>query len=65
MKFTDFYDGNVKLSFDIPIIDKISVSPYIAYSFAMSNDAETAIKAISVDGDRDVVYGGATIAFSF
>jgi hypothetical protein len=64
-KFTDFYDGNVKLSFDIPIIDKISVSPYIAYSFALSNDAKTAIKAISVDGDKDVLYGGASIAFSF
>lgn len=64
-KFSDFYDGNINASLDIPIIDKISVSPMIAYSFAISNDAETAIQALSFDQDKEVLYGGIGFSFSF
>lgn len=63
--FTDLYNGNFSLSFDIPLIDKFAVSPIISYSTSLSNDAKDAIKSVSFDQDNEVIYGGASFSFTF
>ncbi len=64
-KFNNFYNGELSASLSIPITKAISIEPMVAYSFALSNDAEDAIEAISDDGDSNIFYGGATITLSF
>jgi len=41
------------------------VTPKIAYSFPLSDDAKDAIKNISDDGDKDIFYGGVNVTLSF
>jgi hypothetical protein len=65
--FTNFYNGNVSAAMTFPITEHLSITPMIAYSFPLSDDAEDALEAIDVSGDRDadVFYGGVNIALSF
>lgn len=63
--FSNFYNGELYASVMFPITKAFSVTPKIAYSFPLSNDAEEAISSISDDGDEDVFYGGINIALSF
>jgi hypothetical protein len=64
-EFSDFYNGELSAALSIPINDTFSVSPMIAYSFPLSNDAEFAIESISFDADDDIFYGGVTLSASF
>lgn len=63
--FSGLYHGDLSASVTIPVTEAISVAPKIAYSFALSNDAKTAIKSLSVDGESSVLYGGVGVALSF
>ncbi len=63
--FSNFYNGEVSASVSFPVWKAITIEPSLAYSFPISNDAEDAIKAISDDGDKDILYGGVTITLSF
>lgn len=63
--FSGFYNGNISASVTVPVTEAISVSPKIAYSFPLSNDAKTAIESLSVDGESSVLYGGVGVALSF
>ena len=63
--FSNFYNAELSSSLNIPVWKAITVTPKIAYSFPISNDAEEAVKNISDDGDKDIFYGGVNIALSF
>jgi hypothetical protein len=63
--FSNFYNAELSASLNIPVYKAITVTPKIAYSFPLSNDAEDAIKGISDDGDKDIFYGGINITLSF
>ena len=63
--FSNFYNAELSASLDIPVWKAVSMTPKVAYSFPISNDAEDAIKAISDDGDKDIFYGGINITLSF
>jgi len=63
--FSGFYNGELFSSVAIPVTKAFSVSPKIAYSFPLSNDAKEAISSISDDGDKDIFYGGVNITLSF
>jgi len=63
--FSNFYNAELSSSLNIPVWKAITVTPKIAYSFPISNDAEDAIRNISDDGDKDIFYGGVNIALSF
>jgi len=63
--FSGLYNGSLSASVTVPVTDAISVSPNISYSVALSDDAETAIESISVDGESNVLYGGLGVALSF
>lgn len=65
--FTALYNGEVTASvpFALPMDNNIVVTPMLAYSFALSDDADDALKAIDADGDSDVLYGGVGISVGF
>lgn len=63
--FSNFYNAELSTSLNIPVWKAITVTPKIAYSFPLSNDAKDAIMGISDDGDRNIFYGGMNIALSF
>lgn len=63
--FSNFYNGELYSSLSIPVWKAITVTPKVAYSFPLSNDAKNAIKSISDDGDKDIFYGGINITLSF
>ena len=65
--FDGFYNANISASTTIGVNDNISVSPMIAYTTALSNDAETAIKSYDATGGNDdnAVYGGVNVSISF
>jgi hypothetical protein len=63
--FSNFYNAELSSSLNIPVWKAISVTPKIAYSFPLSDDAEDAIESISDDGDSDIFYGGVNITLSF
>jgi hypothetical protein len=63
--FSNFYNGEVSASMNIPVYKAVGLTPKIAYSFPLSDDAEEAIGNISDDGDKDIFYGGINLALSF
>ncbi len=63
--FNNFYNGELFSFLSIPISKAITLTPKIAYSFPLSNDAKNAIKSISDDGDKDIFYGGINMTLSF
>lgn len=63
--FSNFYNAELSTSLSIQLSDVISVTPRVAYSFPLSNDAKEALSAISDDGDRDIFYGGINLTLSF
>jgi hypothetical protein len=63
--FSNFYNAELSSSMNIPIWKAITITPKIAYSFPISNDAEDAIESISDDRDKDIFYGGVNITLSF
>jgi len=64
-EFSNFYNGELSASMGIPVTEAITIEPVVSYSFPLSNDAEDALRAISDDGDDDILYGGLTITLSF
>jgi hypothetical protein len=64
-EFSNFYNGEVSASLSIPLGKAFTLEPMVAYSFPLSSDAEDAIGAISDDGDKDILYTGVTLSFSF
>jgi hypothetical protein len=63
--FSNFYNGELYAAVTFPITEAFSISPKIAYSFPLSNDAKEAISSISYDGDKDIFYGGINLTLSF
>jgi hypothetical protein len=63
--FSNFYNGELSAGLSIPVTKAISITPKVAYSFPLSDDAEEALKSISDDGDKDILYGGINVTLSF
>jgi hypothetical protein len=63
--FSNFYNAELSSSLNIPVWKAITVTPKIAYSFPLSDDAEEALEAVSDDGDKDIFYGGLNVTLSF
>ena len=64
-KFSNFYNAEVNAALMIPITKALSLTPKIAYSFAISNDAKDAMKGLANDGKHDILYGGISLALNF
>lgn len=64
-RFSNFYNAEVSSALTIPVTKNFSITPKVAYTWALSNDAKHAIRGLSDDGRRDLVYGGVNLTFSF
>jgi len=68
-EFNDFYNAEFSASVTIPVTKSITVEPKIAYTSALSDDADFAISSINVGAgtgkDTEVVYGGVNISMAF
>ncbi len=68
-EFSGFYDGNISASLSLAISENISLVPIVAYSFPLSDDAESALKVIAEDatGDdkADIFFGGINASLNF
>lgn len=63
--FSGFHNGEISASLSIPLSEYISVVPVMAYTFALSDDAKDAMRAVSDDGDTCLFYGGVKVALEF
>ena len=64
-KFSNFYNAELNAALTIPLTKALSITPKVAYSFAISNDAKDAMKGLANDGKHDIFYGGISLALSF
>ena len=64
-EFTGLYYGEVYLATSIPLFKNVTLDPRIAYTTALGDDGEHAIKSISVDGEEDMFYGSVAITAAF
>lgn len=64
-KFSNFYNAEIFASISILVYKDISITPKIAYSMPLSNDARAAIRSISDDNKKNILYGGINLTLSF
>ncbi|MGD2081086.1 MAG: hypothetical protein PVJ36_08155 [Nitrospirota bacterium] len=68
-EYSDFHNGEIYASLDFAVTENVTISPMLAYSFPLSDDAEDMMKATSLavsgDDDSDIVYGGVNVSVSF
>jgi hypothetical protein len=64
-EFSNFYNAELSAGLNISLTKSISLTPKIAYSFPLSDDAKYAIERISNDGQQDILYGGINLTINF
>ncbi len=65
-KFSNFHDGTIGASLPISVSEYVSVTPTIAYTFALGGDASDQMEWFSQRGNDDgFLYGGVTLSFAF
>ena len=62
--YNEFHDGLISASMSFPVGKYLSITPELYYSFALSDEAETAIEG-GPSGDDSFFYGGVSASFSF
>jgi uncharacterized protein (TIGR02001 family) len=63
--YSELHDGLLSVSMTFALNDYVSLTPELYYSLALSSEAETAIQAVSYDGDDSHVYGGVSASLAF
>ena len=63
--FTGFYNADLTAGTSIPFAGAWSFDVLLAYSFALTDDSKAAISGASVDGEKDVFWGGAGVTLAF
>lgn len=66
-EFSNFHDGLISLSLPMAVAEYITITPTIAYSFPLSDDAKNELKCLRsrTGDDSDHVYGGITASLTF
>jgi len=64
-EFSGFYNADLSAGTSIPFAGDWSFDLLLAYSFALTSDSKAAIKGASVDGEKDVFWGGAGVTLAF
>jgi hypothetical protein len=63
--YSAFHDASVGAKLNIPITCWCTVSPYLNYSFPLSDKADDLIQDISFGNDSKFLYGGVTLSVVF
>ncbi len=64
-RYRAFHDGKISAGLTIPLMQYLSVSPTVAYTFPLSGKADDLITSSSISDKSDFFYGGVTVSFSF
>jgi hypothetical protein len=64
-KYNALHNGLISVGLTIPFWEYFSVTPIIAYSFPLTDDADNLIKSSSFSDKSDFFYGGITASISF
>lgn len=64
-EFTGLFNGDLTVTGSIALGDHVTVSPMMAYTMALSDDASDAIGRSDSDGDDAFFYGGLTVGVEF
>ena len=64
-RYKALHDGSVSVGLTVPFAKYFSLSPVLAYSFPLSDDADNRLTADSFSNDSDFLFGGFTISMSF
>ncbi len=68
-KYSAFHDGLISVGLTIPVAEYITLSPMIAYSFALSGEADDLIEASNqgygFGTHSDTLFGGITLSVAF
>ena len=60
-----WHDGTVSVALPVTVNEYVTVTPKLAYTFALSSEAETNIQGGSLDNDDTHFYGGVGVSFAF
>jgi len=63
--YSELHDVSISVSIAFPLDDYITITPMLMCSFALSDEAEADIKAVSVTPDSDYFYGGISFSIAF
>ncbi|MCK4840120.1 MAG: hypothetical protein KAS94_15045 [Desulfobulbaceae bacterium] len=63
--YSELHDGLLSASMTFTVSEYVSVTPELYYSFALTDEAETAIKAVSYDAEDSHFYGGVSASLAF
>lgn len=63
--YANFHNAELSVGLRMPVTTALTLEPKVAYSFLLSNDARDAARRASFDGERDVFYGGVSLALRF
>jgi hypothetical protein len=65
-KFENFHDGVISASLPLAVAEYITITPSLAYTFALSDDASDEMEWRSTKGNDDsFIYGGVTVSMAF
>ena len=68
-KYRDFHDAKISVSLSIPLDKYFTLTPTIAYSFPLSDNADDLISSynegLGYSSDSDYFYGGLIMSMSF
>ena len=64
-KYQNFHEGLISAGLTIPIAEYFTLSPMIAYSFPLSDEADNLLTSSSFSNDSGFIFGGATLSIAF
>ena len=65
-EYKNFHNGLLSIALTIPVNEFCSISPMLAYSFPLTDDADNQIEATNgFSDDSDYAFGGITISIAF
>ena len=65
-EFSDFHDGTISASLPVTVTQYVTVTPILAYTFPLTDDAKNEMKFRSRTGrDDNFLYGGVTMSMAF
>lgn len=63
--FDGWQSGTIRVTLNVPVTKKMTISPKIMYSFPLSDHASDEIEMLSWEGDDNFFYGGVGLSYSF
>ena len=64
-KYKNLHDGQASVGLTVPLDEYFVLTPMIAYSFPLSDEADNLITAGSISNNSGFVYGGITLSIAF